>query len=538
MRLSGEHEAAFKAFLRTHKHPVPPHEVVFPTEEPTSCNIATKVIYINEDDEENGELEWSYRHECEHLRAYPRSVGEDFRNFHRARELVLNALGPDDAERFAAIYPKVANIAYDAIIDATIIREYEGVRREVAGYVERLKRAGLKVPIIDDVRISALEGRVPGWVKPDAPHETIFEVYRVLRPSVEAEPTGSGGAGAGLDPRQGDVELGPVALSALLPVAAELMEEGASVDDVVSSIIAYIEARGGKALPTNAPADAKRALVAWLHGGGAGTGQRPDVEPEVEDAVLDAYVERCFSLPLNVLPTRQGNVRVLPRERNGVWRLGDPIDELDVLETLRIYGTMVPGHTTIKAFERPVAQRAGRLREGSADIIVIVDRSSSMRERICGFPKWIAARNTALAVLGWARHIGASARLLTFADYVNFDTGWVEPKRVKEVAKNFVRRYYPFGNTYLSEALRRVDRKRATVYIIGDFDLSDWKYVAEELRKMAGLDALMVLLLVGREEHVERMAVMARECGVKVRAYAVDSPTAMLDNALRELPLY
>jgi diphthamide synthase (EF-2-diphthine--ammonia ligase) len=161
-----------------------------------------------------------------------------------------------------------------------------------------------------------------------------------------------------------------------------------------------------------------------------------------------------------------------------------------------------------------------------------------MRERICGFPKWIAARNTALAVMGWARHIGASARLLTFTDYVNFDTGWVEPKRVKEVAKNFVRRYHPFGNTYLSEALRRVDRKRATVYIIGDFDLSDWRYVAEELRKMAGLDALMVLLLVGREEHVERMAVMARECGVRVRAYAVDSPTAMLDNALRELPLY
>jgi hypothetical protein len=75
----------------------------------------------------------------------------------------------------------------------------------------------------------------------------------------------------------------------------------------------------------------------------------------------------------------------------------------------------------------------------------------------------------------------------------------VRDVRIKEATKNFVRRYYPFGNTYLSEALRRVDRKRATVYIVGDFDLSDWRYVAEEA---ADLDALMVLLLVGREEHV------------------------------------
>jgi calcineurin-like phosphoesterase family protein len=113
----------------------------------------------------------------------------------------------------------------------------------------------------------------------------------------------------------------------------------------------------------------------------------------------------------------------------------------------------------------------------------------------------------------------------------------VDARKIKEVAVNFAYHYYPINNTVLSEALSKIDRPNATVYIIGDFNLGDWKFVERQLPRLAGLNVLLVLLLVGNELHVRMMAEMAKEAGVKVRAYSVDTPKAMLENALRELKI-
>jgi hypothetical protein len=651
-RIDKKYESLFKGFLETSLRPVPPHDVIFPTKRPTCCNIWTKEILINEEDEKRGELEWSYRHECGHLAAFPRTVGEDFKNYVRAKDIIIS-IGYD-ARPFTKYYPLVANIAYDLIIDTELIMNYPSVREQA----ERFLREARGLPEIFKTAFAyAIEGRSLPCIKPEAPHETIVYVYSELYDMLKQEdekaiaafiglggpslpctssagdagsagaqmmgggdsssggsggeqgpspggsgdgrgregregseregrgggkggtedredksrkdekdeaggggankaerggrgpsPEGSGqGRGEGQEGKQGggrgegqggnrwsrplDLEYGPVSHVDLLPTVAELIEGRGDIDYIVEAMMEYIESvgawrqagRGSQGQPSN----------------GAGFGRGPIDVPTLKELVLDAYVERCFSLPLQVLPRREGFVGVLPRERSTVWRLGDPIDELDVRETVRSYGVLVPGHTTVRAREVPMVQKVGRLREGSADIVVIVDQSGSMRELMPSGEgqKYVAARNTALALLGWARYIGADARLMTFSDDVVIDSGWVEARRIKEVAVHFAAHYYPLNNTVLSSALHHIDKPKATVYVIGDFELGDWNWAVRLLPKLASLDVLLVLLLIGREYFVRLMADVAREQGVKVRAYSVDSPRAMLENALRELKL-
>jgi len=44
-------------------------------------------------------------------------------------------------------------------------------------------------------------------------------------------------------------------------------------------------------------------------------------------------------------------------------------------------------------------------------------------------------------------------------------------------------------------------------------------------------------LLIGEERHAREVAEIAKSKGLKVKAYAVDSPRAMLERVLRELSL-
>jgi len=604
-RIDKKYESLFKGFLETSLRPVPPHDIIFPTKRPTCCNIWTKEVFINEEDEKRGELEWSYRHECGHLAAFPRTVGEDFKNYVRAKDIIIS-IGYD-ARPFTKYYPLVANIAYDLIIDTELIMNYPSVRKQA----ERFLREARGLPEIFKTAFAcAIEGRSLPCIKPEAPHETIVYVYSELYDMLKQEgregseregrgggkggtedgedkgrkdekdeaggggadkaerggggpsPEGSGqGRGEGQEGKQGggrgegqggnrwsrplDLEYGPVSHVDLLPTVAELIEGRGDIDYIVEAMMEYIESvsawrqagRGSQGQPSN----------------GAGFGRGPIDVPTLKELVLDAYVERCFSLPLQVLPRREGFVGVLPRERGTIWRLGDPIEELDIRETVRSYGVLVPGHTTVRTREVPMLQKVGRLREGGADIMIIVDQSGSMgalmpssnvrtitpstRVLVRGEEKWIAARNTALALLGWARYIKANARLMTFSDAVVIDSGWVDARRIKEVAVHFALHYRPLNNTVLSEALARIDRPKATVYVIGDFVLGDWNWVGKMLPRLASLDVLLILLLIGDELGVKRMAEMARGCGVKVKAYAVDSPRAMLENALRELKI-
>ena len=687
-RIDKKYVDIFRGFLETNLRPVPPHDIIFPSKEPTSCNIWTKEVFINEREEREGELEWAYRHECGHLSAFPRTVGEDFKNFYRAKDEIVKRGYSEKA--FTKYYPLIANIAYDLIIDTELIMNYPSIREKAKEFLVKAK--GLPAFISNALRC-AVNGSPLSWIEPDAPHKTIVYVYEELRDVLEGKdeeyvmaffglgcpspssgpssacagapmggakseggegdgqsdggrgkrksgeqgsesergcggglgeqrgqgksgegskrigkqanageasaggdeeeaeegrrgpsPEGSGdgrggghGEGGGGEERAGreegrrsgqreegndvggrvegkgeegqrswpsllDIEHGPVSYVDVIPVAAELIEEGKGVDIVATSIAEYIESiaewreklqelqgqgsGGGSGGQRGRPS------------GGAGFGRENVSLPALKELVLDAYVERCFSLPLQVLPRKEGFVGVLPRERSTVWRLGDPIDELDVRETVRSYGVLVPGHTAVRTREVPVVQRVGRLREGGADVMVIVDQSGSMDELMpYGPEKWKAARNTALALLGWARYIGANARVVTFSDTVLFDSGWVGARKIKSVAMDFASRYYPFNNTVLSEALIRIDRPRATVYVIGDFKLGDWQHVRAVLPKLASLDVLLILLLIGNEHPVRQMAGMAREAGVKVKAYAVDTPKAMLENALRELKI-
>jgi hypothetical protein len=181
-RLDKKYVDLFRGFLETSLRPVPPHDIIFPTKIPTSCNIWSKEVFINEREEKEGQLEWAYRHECGHLAAFPRTVCEDFKNFYRARDIITSR--SYSVGTFTKYYPLIANIAYDLIIDSELIMNYPSIKEKAR---ELLRKARSLPRFIYDALISATEGYRPSWIEPDAPHNTIVRVYEQLRDVFEKE---------------------------------------------------------------------------------------------------------------------------------------------------------------------------------------------------------------------------------------------------------------------------------------------------------------------------------------------------------------
>ena len=327
-------------YVRTTHIPIPPpHQVILSTKLQTAdCDLKERIIRLNP---RSQYLEWDYRHEIEHLNAYPRTEKEMFKHYFKTLKKLENK---EDKRLFKRHFKIIANITYDSYIDYELAQRYENVKRQIEDYVKKLP--SFEIPC-DEARVLAIKNRRPEWLKDDV-IETMLYVFQRLKHKLRQ-----------LAPKvclhikpQGDVR-------AVAEGIVELLDEGYSWDDIKETTKEYLEDIAGEKVKWN----------------------------EVIEAYIDALIRSRFNFAIKATFEPKKAVSQT-REVWDIWRLGDPIDELDAYECIRTYGVLVPGCNTLRRTLVPTRKGIPKRGRGGARIAILADCSGSMLD----YKRWIYAR--------------------------------------------------------------------------------------------------------------------------------------------------
>ncbi|RLF23137.1 MAG: hypothetical protein DRN15_07315 [Thermoprotei archaeon] len=483
-------------YIRTTHIPMPPpHQVILdPKIETADCDLKERVVRLNP---KSQCLEWDYRHEIEHLNAYPRTEKEMFKHYVKARSKLSHGR---DRELFKQYFTIIANITYDSYIDYELAQRYENVRKQMEDYVKRLP--SLEIPC-DEVRALVVRGRKPKWLSDDIVETMLYVFQRLKRrlprlaPKVRIHVMPQG------DPR--------VVGEALV----ELLDEGYSWDEIKEAAKEYLKDVAGK-------------RVRWS---------------EVVEAYIDALIRSRFNFAIKATFEPKVAIRET-REAWDVWRLGDPIDELEVHESIRTYGILVPGCNTLRRSLVPVRRGIPKRSRGGARIAILADCSGSMLD----YRKWIYARDAVLMLLGFANRYRYEACVGIFTNYNVWSHEWTRDHYT--LARRFVKRFNPSKmpfHSYTSpvhslEWLSSIGKENMTIYLISDMELAELHNPAElekAFTRLAKFSPRLVLFLISHERRtVEIIARCARRANINdVKGYWVNPLEArkLVDEVIKEI---
>ncbi|RLE91052.1 MAG: hypothetical protein DRN04_13705 [Thermoprotei archaeon] len=422
------------------------------------CDLATRVITLNP---LSKSIEWDYRHEIEHLNKWPRRLKEEFKHYYKALKLL-----PESDKKFFRKYRYIiANIVYDAFIDYELSQKYPMVKEQIKAYL----RASGASNILDEARKLAVEGKKAKWLNEEKPWLSFIHVFKWIKKH-------------GV-PRVRRDYRSPVSPEEVAEAVVELVDEGEDEKRVLE--------------------EAERLLK----------------KPLPYDKIVEALIKSRFNFAVKMIFECKIAVKAV-RKTYGIWRLGEPVDQLLVRETVRSYGIVIPSHNTLKEVE--VEARKGVLKKtrGGARVALVVDSSGSMSDYLT------YARDAALMLIGFAKKYEYPVLLVTFNSSVPFSSkGW--RKDYFKLAKEFVYAYGAGGNTYITPALREVLRyaeENTTVYIISDMDIHDIDQAYSEFRKLSSFKPKLVLFLISPSlQEVEEVCHVVKQAGVSdVKGYWVN----------------
>jgi len=471
-----------EAIRLTHMPLPPPHRVRLDAKTPTAyADLKTRTVTLNP---KSRSLEWDYRHEIEHLNKWPRRLKQFFIHYYKALKLLSN---PSDRKLFKRLRNTVANLVYDAFIDTELCHRYPEVRRQVKDYLATVTNPH----ILDEARALAVKGKRAFWLHEDSPEYSFVHVFHWVKRNM------------------------PLVSQFKPDFTQELSEE-----DVAEAIVDLIDMGEDEE-------DVVREAEEFL-------GKRIK-----RRLILEALVRSRFNFAIKA--TFDFKVAAeASREVYSTWRLGEPIDELEVYETVRSYGVVIPGHNTLKIETVKAVKGKPRRTLGGCNLALVVDSSGSMREFEC----WKHARDATLMLLGFAKRYSYPVLLTTFGDGMYYSSrGWRTDHF--KLALEFVEGYYPessYTNVVpsLQEVLRYA-KADMTVYVISDMCIDDVADSTKAFRVLAGYKPKIVLFLINPErEQVEHICGAVRRAGVTtVKGYWVNPKEAhkLTEHVIQEINL-
>ncbi len=190
-----------------------------------------------------------------------------------------------------------------------------------------------------------------------------------------------------------------------------------------------------------------------------------------------------------------GSIPIFPE----VWRIGDPIEELDVVQTLLNSPIIIPNITTRKW---AYAEGPGHLEEqGIPDLLIVLDSSGSMGWNYTATSEgsrgpYHTALVAAFASLHYAAKKGVKFSVINFSDRADV-CHWTTNYRDAE--KKLLR--YQGGGTELpikaiEKECKKAERK-ALVFIITDFGIYNWAGTKKTMLDLARRGHKLVGFFIG-----------------------------------------
>jgi hypothetical protein len=228
-----------------------------------------------------------------------------------------------------------------------------------------------------------------------------------------------------------------------------------------------------------------------------------------------------------------GNLPVYPE----IWRMGEPIEELDLIQTLLTSPIIIPNITTKKWSKK---ESLGQLKEKYIpDLLIVIDSSGSMNWNYTSKTKsgkgpYHTALIAAFAALHYAASKGAKFCVINFsnrADICQWTSNYQE-------AENTLLRYQGGGTVLPIKEIAKQCAKansKVLIFIITDFGIYNWSKAKKIMIELAQKDHKIVGFFIGSSKIPKQKF---KEIINKVSFYPIETVNDLIDLVIKEVKRY
>ncbi|MEM3664107.1 MAG: vWA domain-containing protein [Candidatus Jordarchaeales archaeon] len=249
-------------------------------------------------------------------------------------------------------------------------------------------------------------------------------------------------------------------------------------------------------------------------------------EKEALRAWYRAKADMKINVKLKSARRKGAEVQVYP----DIWRIDDPIEELDIPLSIQSFPRMIPGVTT-KKWIKSSGESGGR--EGAPpDMLIVLDSSGSMEGFGDGTP-FDLALIAAFSALKFAMSRSCKVAAINFSDRA-IECNWT---RDRINIENTLLAYQGNGTVLPVKNIIDIAMKnnsKILLLIITDTEISNWDEAVEELGKLASIGHTVCIFFIGgRAGELEERHKKLVSAGGKI--YTIPSVKKLPDVVIEEV---
>ncbi|MBN2155852.1 MAG: VWA domain-containing protein [Candidatus Lokiarchaeota archaeon] len=180
------------------------------------------------------------------------------------------------------------------------------------------------------------------------------------------------------------------------------------------------------------------------------------------------------------------------------WIIGDPIEKLDILQSMLVSPKIIPNITTRKWIYRegPGIEIDKRL----PDMMIVIDSSGSMEWTVSSGKKNKSSYHLALVASFAALHYGIKKGIkiaaINFSDFSSNQNWTTEPRLIEDI----LLKYQGMGTQLPTREIRQMCRKgerNSVVLLITDFEIQNWEIAYPDILELLNMGNKLVCFFIG-----------------------------------------
>jgi Mg-chelatase subunit ChlD len=199
-----------------------------------------------------------------------------------------------------------------------------------------------------------------------------------------------------------------------------------------------------------------------------------------------------------------------------VWRLGDPIEELDLVQSLQAFPIIVPNMSTRRW--ATTIQRGQEMSHSMPDLLIVIDSSGSMtysmRKKGVSGPYHVALVS-AFAALDLALRNNRRVSVINFSDGIH-TCQWSTERSNPE---NILLQYQGGGTVAPVQAIRTMcaaSESQVMVVLITDAEIHNWEDLASSVRELITRGHKVFIFRIGRKSRQDSVDKSLSEAGATI----------------------
>ncbi len=215
-----------------------------------------------------------------------------------------------------------------------------------------------------------------------------------------------------------------------------------------------------------------------------------------------------------------------------VWRLGDPIEELDIVQSLQAFPVIVPNMSTRRW--TTTIQRGQEMSHSMPDLLLVIDSSGSMtysmRKKGISGPYHVALVS-AFAALDLALRNNRRVSVINFSDGIR-TCEWSTERSTPE---NILLQYQGGGTVAPVQAIKKLcaqSESTVMVLLISDAEIHNWEDLLDSVGQLTRRGHKFFIFRIGRTSIEDALDKSLSEAGATV--IPVDSVQSLPGLVIRE----